>query len=441
MIIQGFKTELPLANYVLVAGNFVLPMNEEWTEGHKELWTIFSGVLYDDFVYHKVGNSSLHSEGLPVQAPLWTTIIKEHPNVDIYAIGSNRNIPHVDFFGRRSSVNQIQLIVGTGTYNDSDLVDDYFFIDITSEVGDEEWSTLISKKLGDWADSDTWGEVGSPDWHQIDYIGFRIHKGETVLFTSTEFYVDGFGILGSVIRGAYDSTSIGVYDCRFLTIRDSLASQDNLDPDNDTSPLAQTALYELLRNRLVRTSGQITIPLTPGILPGQLVWIRSSYIPDGENFDLPDVDQSGTIVYTHNSNLMTGENTKFTTIKEGMVQHCADSNNYTVTKVINDTAMYVDRPYVSGDGSGNLLISSSYMIDRLFRITEVKHLFLITGALTQLTLIDDLKNSIPINTVDPYSITMRCINPDYQTRTYASLKSGGDIFNIDLIPISKDYPS
>ena len=189
-------------------------------------------------------------------------------------------------------------------------------------------------------------------------------------------WFDGLEIANNCIRGAYTSDCgqptidtctkgcIKHYNCRFLTIKDSLASTDNLDPANDSSPLAQLALYELLRNRAIRTTGQITIPLDPTIMPGQLIHIHACY------------DEANSI----------------------------------------------------------------YRIDRDFRITEVQHNFIVSGAASLLKLVDDLLNSIPIDTMDPYSITMRAINPDFQTRTYASLKTGGD-FIASQKPISKDYTS
>jgi hypothetical protein len=76
----------------------------------------------------------------------------------------------------------------------------------------------------------------------------------------------------------------------------------------------------------------------------------------------------------------------------------------------------------------------------MFRITQVQHTFSAKGATTQLSLHSDCQNSIPRGTEDFYSVIIRATSPDFQDRTFASLKVGGD-FDIGLTILAKDYPS
>ena len=88
------------------------------------------------------------------------------------------------------------------------------------------------------------------------------------------------------------------------------------------------------------------------------------------------------------------------------------------------------------------LPDESFQIDQDFRITEVRHTFTTQGALTQLSLTDDLKNSVPRTNAssDAYSQLIAAMNPDSQTRTFLSLKTGGD-FDPKLTIVAKDYPT
>ena len=250
---------------------------------------------------------------------------------------------------------------------------DYFQLDITNRIPtNNEWSA-IEVEVGPYAlVREDWKIIGNPDWSNITKLWLAMYGPAT---GHPIVWYDGIEFTSNCIRGAYTSDcgqasiencKIGCikhYGCRFLTIRDSLASTDTLDANNDSGPLAEVALYELLRNRIVRTVGQIQIPLDPTILPGQLTHIHAAY------------------------------------------------------DVTTDT----------------------YKIDGDFRITSVLHSFTRRGAFTNLELTNDLKNSIPINTTDPYTVVIRAISPDYQDKTLASLKTAGD-FIADQIPISKDYP-
>ena len=357
-----------------------------------------------------------------------------------------------------------------------------------------------------------WNAVNSANWSTINKIAF---VGYGSLTAGGDIYIDGLEIIGNVIRGAYDGTSIEQYGCRFLTIKDSIASTDTLNANDTNSSLSQLAIYELLRNRVVRTTGQISIPLTPTIKGGQLIHIHACYDPNYINETIhteqivnggfetgsftpwtydadcsinPTLQHSGNYcaqigtfasisTYTSqtlNSSILVSDIDNFTiwlktvppqesTTVKVTLTYDEESENFTVD--ISDSwqsfdilshmsyltyhfkkieiRMYITNiPFLIDDVSlykSTIVPHYKYRIDKDFRITEAKHTFTREGAITTLSLIDDLYNSIPINTVDPYSIVMRAINPDYQTRTYGSLKISGGDFDANMKPITKDY--
>ena len=371
MITQAFKTEIPLANYVLVAGKFIHPKGEIWTEGHAKMWSkvypIFwpDGSITDDSVDKIIGVYSLKVDRGGLVGAGELGIVLEDLDINITALASTiGTVPKLLIFMRKEAIQWVKIRLCTDDFTK------YFELEITNQLGnDDDWNKLelaIGERSID--EGITWEAVNSPSWEHINKIWIAIYAPA---IGWTKVWLDGLFFSGNVLRGAYDSVSIGSdVHCRFLTIKDSLASTDTLDPDDDTSPLAQLALYELLRNRVTRTTGQISIPLDVTIMPGQIVHIHTLYNPDYTN---PDTQ-------------------------------------------------------------------SHYEIDKDFRITEHALNFAVKGVISLLKLTDDLLNSIPIDTRDPYTVVMRAINPDYQTRTYASLKTGGD-FTAQQIPVSKDYPS
>jgi len=72
------------------------------------------------------------------------------------------------------------------------------------------------------------------------------------------------------------------------------------------------------------------------------------------------------------------------------------------------------------------------------RILEAQHNWILApGARTILTLADDLTSSVSQGPVDQLNALLKAVNPDYQTRDFATLKSSG--VELDLDPLVKDY--
>jgi len=85
---------------------------------------------------------------------------------------------------------------------------------------------------------------------------------------------------------------------------------------------------------------------------------------------------------------------------------------------------------------------TSFQIDQDMRITTVQHSFSNSSAVSILTLISDLKSSVPRTNANSnqYNQIINAIDPKHQTKTLASLSTGGD-FDPKLTRVCKDYPS
>lgn len=83
-------------------------------------------------------------------------------------------------------------------------------------------------------------------------------------------------------------------------------------------------------------------------------------------------------------------------------------------------------------------IAGGFKIDGDLRITELKHQFTSGGAITDVTLTDDLSNSYPLGPNDLYSAIMKATNPDFQDRDRGSLKAGN--IDVEQTVLIKAYP-
>lgn len=151
--------------------------------------------------------------------------------------------------------------------------------DITLSLAD------ITQTSGQYTITSTDTHSNKFDWTDVVYIGIERPYGYS---GASHFLIDDLYIEGNIVKGAKDGTQIAdpKVGCRTLTIKDSIAATDNIGASDISSPLAQVALYELLRHRVRRTTGKVKIPLdkaidwTTGkyIMAGQLIWLKSDYI-------------------------------------------------------------------------------------------------------------------------------------------------------------------
>jgi len=365
MINSSFVREPFAANFVAVSGRYVYPNKEFFTENHASEWHFEwedeDGNVTDEETIVRKGDHSVNLRSFK-DANFWFDI----PHMNIYAIGTEDDIPKLDFWVFRNGTNiSVRLFTTWDRYFEADIKD-------LTEQGDPDnydkklW-TNVSLEIGPYLkeNNNIWTMHGTPDpdWHEICNIGFYLSGVQPM-----DAYIDGLQLVGSVVCCAYDSTSIAANGVKMLTIKDSLASLHTIDTtasDYAECSLAQTALGELNRNRFDMLSGKIIIPLDPHIMGGQLVHIHASKKPD-----------------------------------------------------------------------------DSFQIDQDMRITTVQHSFSNSSAVSILTLISDLKSSVPRTNANSnqYNQIINAIDPKHQTKTLASLSTGGD-FDPKLTRVCKDYPS
>ena len=469
MIDEAFKTGLPLANYIIVAGKFIKPMNDQWTQatatrlwtvwdglgngknfgcspsgssyfasiwnnwnsGTQPMWWLLSNSQGDELQYEETcsgigalqtcspvmpikivtassqgkhghvytGQSSLRFEVLSTSMMISTSSIDftipltskdKNGNTipfDCTKFISLRNSLNISFFVLRDSGPPVTLdirfyrdinnyiaysfLTQFGDSHESSgtgYPDQWVEVNIELTLQDLMYCTQWLSYFTDWVVRSRNGDtqwLDDPDFTKITMIGIGvdIQGGTNIAPPDFIMHINGFSLNGNTLRAAYDSNNIKQYGCRMITIKNSVAMTDNVDINDDSSPLAQNALYELLRHRLVVTEGTISVPLNPYIMAGQIINVIGQQQTDGS---------------------------------------------------------YLWNP-------------------KQFRVKEVDHKITAeAGAITTLKLTDDLWNSMPVDTTDPYSLLFRSISPDFQTKTFASLRTGSD-YDCQLYVVSKDY--
>jgi hypothetical protein len=408
MIQSNFKTEIPLANVVLIAGKFVHPTNDLWTEslnGWNEShgWT-GGGVAptvtlsLNNTTFIKRDNSLQLRIDIPTGVQVWvelyrslqidfTKLISEGVNayLNMLIYGNMKG----DYIKLRVYCNNDapQLTYNAGGYYE--ILGSYFEVDLTSYLptsGTEKWHKIelpiTSNDLVDVNREKLWTAHNDsgypvPSWSNIKWYVIFIKTGQGGVLGNTDIWLfDDVCVVGNIVRGAYtkDCGQIDVandtigcikhYGIRSYTVKDSLAQTDSLNASNDNNTLGQVALYELLRHRIPRTTATIQVPLYSTIKAGQIVHIHA----------------------------------------------CQYLTQYL----------------------------SVYKIDRDFRISKVVHQFSVEGCKTMLDVTDDIRNSLPINNTDPYTVLLRAVNPDTQTKTFTSLKQAGS-FETGMKVLWKQY--
>jgi hypothetical protein len=441
MITQKFTQQMPLANYVLIAGRFTSPFDDLWCEQNATIsvytpsWRVYKnsdwGVNRSDLVSfdNSTDNTRVGSGSIKFNCEANSSIdciigLNDFPT-DFTKLMGDSTTAEIKFFiklGSNISSGTLALRLYQDQYN-------YFSTPINTSLVNQ-WTDEKSEKVPNivWnpAEIGKWTKTGNPTLTNINFIGVYYAAS---LVLDANLWLDGLHIEANIVRGATDSTSISgpitisgkLYSngigCRTLTIKDSVANTDRIDDVTalPTTPLALEAFYELSRHRIARMTGQIKIPLNPVWQAGQVAFINAECnIPKGAIVTIanliPTTSTAGILLqyFVDSGHLL--EVYQLTSITSGPVYHWTDLN--------------VKRYGVVG----------------AFRITEVMHEFTTGMAATTLTLTNDFVNSCPLDTKGSYSVLIRTIIPDFQNKTMGSLKSGGD-FNLGLRPIIRDYPS
>jgi hypothetical protein len=454
MITQDFKTEPPIYNFIMVAGNYQYPLNDDIGRGinigYWQNYTYSDGVITPDTnsvtskppqgdsnAASSLGNPYLEFSGvnlLTVTADnIWAYPLQDDEGnvIDLTQLMGFDSVPAFNFWfrwGGNTSSYELRLFIEDHNNLGHPFVGCYFTHTISNNASQDNWGfvTINLPNVKYLKDFNGWkiasvtlaGEIqflGKPA--SIDFGDFSKVKYFAIKFTGSysatgPLYVDlsGFYINGIAIRGAYDSASINLYGCRMKTIRDNFAQTDTL-TFLDTTPLSLEAYYDLQRYRLVRTTGTITIPFDPKWMAGQQVWIQAEdVIPIGSQWS-------------------SGISNPTTSTVGNLGEYYINTATWEVflcTAIVGSSYTWTDQNMVR------------YKINQWFRITKVTDTFGSDGALTSLTLTTDLMSSLTADTNDVFTVLERAIDPDFQSKTLGSLKSES-VFDLGLPIIAKDY--
>lgn len=481
MIIQDFKEEPPIANFVLVAGKFQYPLHDDICRGlggpndtvNGDYWQLYGYTTVDLVdneleaasyffsnikVYQLANDEGWQEPCLELHGPspysvftLTTginglTLIYTYPlqdlngnPIDLTQLMGYNTVPSVSFwfkYGNYTESYQLRFYIENPDISGEPQLNTYFVCTFTPTNTQDQWGfvEIPLPNVVNYKDFNNWqirseacttvfnfmeGEPANISWtdfNKIKYfaISYEVQANVSI---SAECYcrIAGLSINGVVIRGAYDSGSIASYGCRVLTVKDTYAQTDTLTYD-DNAPLNLEAIYDLQRYRRVYLTGTITIPFDPIWLAGQQAWILAE--------DVIPLVGSSQLVQSHSGNPTTST-------VGGLGTYYVNTSNYEVficTHISGSVYTWTDQDY------------PRYRINQWFRVTKVMHSYDRSRAITTLTLTNDLSSSLPVDTNNVYSVTMRLMNVDFQSRVMGSLKSDSD-FDLGLPCIATDYTS
>jgi hypothetical protein len=371
MISEQFKKRAFNANYVIVAGKYVYPLNESWTEGHASDWKGYDGGhnawQYDPTNVYGFDDTD-QLMGLPgdvyslkIETRSGNESCLLHPfTVDLTALSSRGNVPKIGFWiskGAGVSSDSLEARFCKSKLVNEIVVPDLencFTAKISIGVANNYWQ-WVEFPIGFYAQG--WTIIGSLQWSDVAYFGIR-YIPETG--QSTNVWLDYLEVSGSVLRFAKDSVHMTQYGCKMLMLKDTLAKTSTLDPNDTDNPLAQLCIYELSRQRVDIVTGSVVIPMNSVLMAGQTVALITDFEP--------------------------------------------------------------------------------YTVD--YRITQVRHSFSKAGAVTELTVTDDVFNSVSIALQsDAYGQILKALDPNnYANKTWASLFTATEI-TCDLATIGIDLPA
>jgi hypothetical protein len=473
MVTQNLKQSMPKGNMILISGRFQYPdINHDPCQGYNiDSWYPYWVDAVGGFHYTENGVVLVNNEpeiaGNCIKFPCITSPLAYYNNIWVYPLppldGSGNTINLLNLMGRDITAHITGLIKVTGGvvgaqirlywnapntdliepdtsqfmyYTLNNLTND-FFVPFDIAVP----NTKFIKKFKGWAMGQDLGflndtfNVKHSTTHTIYDIGsvawIAIFTGlNTGLFGPVFAELSDLEIGGTFIRGVYDSTNVdGPYTyppvnlgtqvtyengfgLRVITIKNSLLYTNTMNAASMTDYLTLECIFELERNEIPYTQGEITIPFDPIWLDGQQVWLQAE-----------DVIPIGSGVYSGALNPTTSTS-------------CLSIGNYYVNT--STWEVFVCTNIVGSDYTWTDQDTVRYKINRWFRILKVIHRFGKENATTSLQVTDDLFSSFPVNTLDSYTTIVRATNPDFQTHTNGSLKANGD-FMLGLTPVITPY--
>ena len=473
MVTQNLKQSVPKANMILISGRYQFPsIDTDPCQGYNvDSWT----PIYIDQAggFHggnavEVVNNEPEINGNCLKLPCVTNAIFYYNNVWIYPLPADLDLTKL--MGRDITAHITALLKVTGGvvgaqirlywqapntmllepdtsqfayYDVSKDLNNNFFVPIDIPVP----NTKFIKNFNGWAMGQDLGFLNNAfnvkhsttrtlfDIGSVAYIAIAIFTGSNSgLFGPVFAEISDLEISGTFIRGVYDPTNvkgpftyppIGLnygtpvtyangFGLRKLTIKNSLLYTNTMSPASFNDYLTLECIFELERNEIPYTQGEITIPFDPVWQDGQQVWLQAE-----------DVIPIGSQVLSGAINPTTSTGSGIVSLGSYYV-NTSTWEVFVVTNISGPTITWTDQNTVR------------YKINRWFRISKVIHRFSKTGATTSLQVTDDTFSSFPVNTLDSYTTIVRATNPDFQTHTNGSLKATGD-FVLGLTPVISPY--
>ena len=298
-----FETLEEEANYILYYAQCLHPVNrDKWTEDNPADWDYYpavdvSGAADDTAGRYILGGHSERLTQINNTGPMYCMYPKTaNLGLNINALGGRYSIPNLVFWlmrdhhydtGAGFTVYLYKTITDYSTYD----VDDYFYATLEAPDypflfgADYPWKQYTVPVGQYWTRGKAsqpmrygWQSWGSPDWAEVNAIGFGFTT--TGVDLPSYMWIDGVHFDGWVLRGAKDGTKIAANKLKMNVINDPFGKYDTLKasdpgPAAPTGTVAQLAYSELLRLSTTPMVGQFTSPMVKACLPGQLLHVHA----------------------------------------------------------------------------------------------------------------------------------------------------------------------
>jgi len=271
------------ANKVLLITDIRKPAYDHWAEDH----TSGGASLWGNSGYTSITNSTTqfvvgsHSllftqnGGVAGYGYLPST---EDAGWNITQIGSSKSIPRLRFY---FYINDYIYVATTWVILfTTDHSNDYFYSPFATNADRNKW-VHCDIPIGEYWESAEynryfeWQTSGNPDWTDINGVCFFTYNPSPV--SNGLLYVDDLHLTGKIIREAYNSTHINLYNEIQKIVHMDTAVNDSIKTADDTGTAARLAYAELLASQSQPTRGTITTPIITDILPGQLVAVKHDW--------------------------------------------------------------------------------------------------------------------------------------------------------------------
>jgi len=289
----GYRFSKPVkeANYVLYYGAWKHPCPIDlFTENNSADWDgeeLQSGnpvVIADEATTVAYGSKSIKvtsengiSNGAAYGVWFWYPDTYDL-NLDLTKVGGNYNKAALNFLVWPSSTFSLkasdyalpQILLGTGDPADFDC----FHSEFVPPLEPDTWNR-VSVPVGD---NSGWIEYNSPDWTDIDWIGFRFWNvsGTPYLF------IDGLHFSGYVMRVVAQAGGYSANDpCIMKTVTDDYAKDDVIADEDKTGTISKLAYAEYLRSSSTPVTGTFTTKLVKDLWPGQKLVVQAKRAKTG----------------------------------------------------------------------------------------------------------------------------------------------------------------